>query len=152
MAIIDLVKRSGSPNLLAWKFQSEELSTWTQLVVNELQEAYLVRGGVYVGPFGAGRHTLSTENLPFLRTVIGIPFGGKSPSTAEVWCVNSVTNPSVTPDVAQAFAPSQLRKRHHAKLLGASHAASPRVSIPKKQCSTAGLAAQIRHKGSHHAQ
>jgi len=104
MAIIDLVKWSGSPNLLAWKFPSEELSTWTQLVVNESQEAYLVRGGVYEGPFGAGRHTLSTENLPLLRTVMGIPFGGKSPFTAEVWYVNRVTNLDVrwgTPDSIQ---------------------------------------------------
>ncbi|MCP3711501.1 SPFH domain-containing protein [Paraburkholderia sp. CNPSo 3274] len=104
MAIIDLVKWNGSPNLLAWKFPSEELSTWTQLVVNESQEAYLVRGGVYEGPFGAGRHTLSTENLPLLRTVIGVPFGGKSPFTAEVWYVNRVTNLDVrwgTPDSIQ---------------------------------------------------
>jgi membrane protease subunit (stomatin/prohibitin family) len=104
MAIIDLVKWSGSPNLLAWKYPSEELSTWTQLVVNESQEAYLVRGGVYEGPFGAGRHTLSTENLPLLRTLIGIPFGGKSPFTAEVWYVNRVTNLDVrwgTPDSIQ---------------------------------------------------
>ena len=104
MAIIDLVKWNGSPNLLAWKFPSEELSTWTQLVVNESQEAYLVRGGVYEGPFGAGRHTLSTENLPVLRTVIGVPFGGKSPFSAEVWYVNRVTNLDVrwgTPDSIQ---------------------------------------------------
>jgi membrane protease subunit (stomatin/prohibitin family) len=107
MAIIDLVKWNGSPNLLAWKFpsaSSEELSTWTQLVVNESQEAFLVRGGVYEGPFGAGRHTLSTENLPVLRTVLGIPFGGKSPFTAEVWYVNRVTNLDVrwgTPDAIQ---------------------------------------------------
>lgn len=69
MAVIDLVKWNGSPNILAWKFPSEELSTWTQLIVNETQEAYLVKGGVYQGPFGAGRHTLSTENIPLLSIV-----------------------------------------------------------------------------------
>lgn len=104
MAIIDLVKWDGSPQLLAWKYPSQDLSTWTQLVVNESQEAYVVRGGVYDGPFGAGRHTLSTENLPLLREVIGLPFGGKSPFTAEVWFVNKVTNLDVrwgTPDAIQ---------------------------------------------------
>lgn len=104
MAVIDLVKWNGSPNLLAWKFPSEELSTWTQLIVNESQEAFVVRGGAYEGPFGAGRHTLSTENLPVLRTLIGVPFGGKSPFTAEVWFVNRVTNLDVrwgTPDAIQ---------------------------------------------------
>ena len=104
MAIIDLVKWSGTPDLLAWKFPSEQLSTWTQLIVNESQEAFVVRGGVYEGPFGAGRHTLSTENLPILRTLIGLPFGGKSPFSAEVWFVNRAINLDVkwgTPDPIQ---------------------------------------------------
>lgn len=92
MAIVDRVKWDGTPNLLAWKFPSEELSTWTQLIVNETQEAFVVRGGVYEGPFGAGRHTLSTENIPLLRELMGLPFGGKSPFSAEVWYVNRVAN------------------------------------------------------------
>ena len=88
MAIIDRVKWDGSPDILAWKYPSEELATWTQLIVNESQTAYLVRGGVYEGPFGAGRHTLSTENLPFLSGLMKLPFGGRTPFTAEVWYVN----------------------------------------------------------------
>jgi len=91
MAIVDRVKWDGIPSIVAWKFPSEELSTWTQLIVNESQEAYVVRGGVYEGPFGAGRHTLSTENIPILRAAMGLPFGGKSPFSAEVWYVNRVT-------------------------------------------------------------
>jgi membrane protease subunit (stomatin/prohibitin family) len=104
MAVIELVKWDGSPNLPAWKFPSQELATWTQLVVNESQEAFVVRGGVYDGPFGAGRHTLSTENIPLIRNILGIPFGGKSPFSAEVWFTNKVTNLSVkwgTPDPIQ---------------------------------------------------
>lgn len=104
MAIIDLVKWNGNPSILAWKFPSEELSTSTQLIVNETQEAYLVKEGVYQGPFGAGRHTLSTENIPLLRSLIGIPYGGKSPFTAEVWYINRATNLDIrwgTPDSIQ---------------------------------------------------
>lgn len=104
LAFIDLVKWDGSTNLLAWKFPSQELSTLTQLIVNESQEAFVVRGGVYDGPFGAGRHTLSTENLPGLRGLLGLPFGGKSPFSAEVWYVNRLTNLDVkwgTPDAIQ---------------------------------------------------
>ena len=104
MAIIDLVKWNGNPNLMAWKFPSEELSTWTQLIVNETQEAYLVKGGVYEGPFLAGRHTLSTKNIPLLTTLMGLPFGGQSPFSAEVWYVNKQTNMDIrwgTPDPIQ---------------------------------------------------
>lgn len=72
--------------------------------MNESQEAFVVKGGVYDGPFGAGRHTLTTENIPLLTNLIGLPFGGKSPFTAEVWFVNKVTNLNIrwsTPDPIQ---------------------------------------------------
>ncbi|WP_181920140.1 SPFH domain-containing protein [Paraburkholderia sp. BL6669N2] len=105
MAILDLVKWDAqSDSSVVWKCPSQELSTWTQLIVNESQEAFLVRGGVYEGPFGAGRHTLSTENVPVIRSLFGLPFGGRSPFTAEVWYVNKATNLNVkwgTPDPIQ---------------------------------------------------
>lgn len=88
MAIIDVVKWNATDNIYAWKFPSEELSTWTQLIVSESQEAVLLKGGGIVGVFPPGRHTLSTENIPLLSSLINIPFGGKSPFTAEVWFVN----------------------------------------------------------------
>jgi membrane protease subunit (stomatin/prohibitin family) len=90
MAIIDRVKWDGSPDLLAWKFPSDELSTATQLIVNESQEAFLVSAGVYEGPYLAGRHTLSTDNIPVLRSLLKIPFGGNTPFPAEVWYVNKL--------------------------------------------------------------
>lgn len=109
MAIIDLVKWDGSPDVIAWKFPSEELSTWTQLIVNETQEAFLVSGGVYEGPFGAGRHVLKTENLPVLRSLMGLPFGGQSPFSAEVWFINRAINLDIrwgTPDPIQVKDPA----------------------------------------------
>ncbi len=104
MSLIERVKWDGSPNLLAWKYPNDELATWTQLIVNESQEAFVVHGGVYDGPFGAGRHTLDTENIPLIRKALGLPFGGRSPFTAEVWFVNRVTNLDIrwgTPDPIQ---------------------------------------------------
>lgn len=104
MAFIDRVKWDGSPAQLAWKYPSQELSTFTQLIVNESQVAFVVRDGVYDGPFEAGRHTLSSNNIPMLRQLIGLPFGGKSPLTAEVWYVNRLAQLDVrwgTPDPIQ---------------------------------------------------
>lgn len=88
MAVIDLVKWNAPADVYVWKFPNDELATWTQLIVSESQEAILLRGGQAIGPFSAGRHTLSTENLPLLSSLVGIPFGGRSPFTAEVWFVN----------------------------------------------------------------
>lgn len=38
--------------------------------------------------FEAGHHTLSTQNLPILSTIIGIPFGFQTPFKAEVYFIN----------------------------------------------------------------
>lgn len=86
MAIIDVVKWDAAPGVFAWKYPSAELSTWTQLIVSESQEACLFKEGKIVGPFPPGRHTLSTDNYPVLREFFKVPFG-KSPFTAEVWYV-----------------------------------------------------------------
>lgn len=88
MAIIDMVSWESDPETYAWKFPEDNLSTFTQLVVNESQEAVLFSKGKILGKFGAGKHTLDTENLPILRNLFGIPFGGKNPFTAQVWFVN----------------------------------------------------------------
>ena len=92
MAIVDVVKYNGSPDVFAWKYPSEELSTWTQLIVNESQEAILFKGGKALDVFQSGRHTLETANIPILNKMINIPFGGRSPFTAEVWYINKVNS------------------------------------------------------------
>lgn len=89
MKFIDMVDWQPSSNdVFAYKFPENNLSTFTQLVVRESQEAVLFSKGKIMGKFGPGKHTLSTENLPILRNLFGIPFGGKNPFTAEVWFVN----------------------------------------------------------------
>lgn len=92
MAIIDVVSWSpqGSKTIYAYRFPETNLSTFTQLIVQESQEAVLFSKGQIVGKFGAGKHTLDTENLPILRNLYGLPFGKKNPFTAEVWFVNKL--------------------------------------------------------------
>ena len=90
MAVIDVIKYNGGPDVFAWKYPSEELGTWTQLIVNESQEAVLFKGGQALDIFAAGRHTLSTANIPLLRHLVNLPFGGRSPFTAEVWYINKI--------------------------------------------------------------
>ncbi|WP_195575891.1 SPFH domain-containing protein [Paenibacillus sp. 1001270B_150601_E10] len=92
MAIIEVIKYDGSPDVFAWRYPNQELATWTQLIVNESQEAILFKGGQALDRFGPGRHTLSTQNIPLLQSVINIPFGNKSPFSAEVWYINKVSS------------------------------------------------------------
>ncbi len=89
MAFIDFVEwRPSSNDIFAYRFPQSNLSTHTQLVVRESQEAVLFSKGQAIAKFGPGKHTLSTENIPLLRSLYGIPFGGKNPFVAEVWFVN----------------------------------------------------------------
>ncbi len=89
MAFIDVVEwQPDSNDIFAWRFPHDNLSTATQLIVRESQEAVFFSKGQILGKFGPGKHSLSTENLPLLRNLFGIPFGGKNPFTAEVWFVN----------------------------------------------------------------
>ena len=92
MAIVDVIKYNGSPDVFAWKYPSEELGTWTQLIVNESQEAILFKGGKALDVFQSGRHTLETANIPILNKIINLPFGGRSPFTAEVWYINKINS------------------------------------------------------------
>lgn len=91
MAIIDVVKWDAAAGVYAWKFPSSELSSWTQLIVSESQEALMLKEGQALGPFTAGRHVLSSDNYPVLNTLLKIPFG-RSPYTAEVWFVQRTFN------------------------------------------------------------
>ena len=86
MAIIDVVKWDAAPGVFAWKFPSQELSTKTQLIVSESQEAVLIKEGNAIGPFGPGRHVLDTKNYPVLTQFVKI-VTGRSPFTAEVWFI-----------------------------------------------------------------
>lgn len=92
MALIDLVKCDAvSDQVIVEKFCSEhvdELRIGTQLVVNQSQEAILVKGGVALDTFGPGTHTITTGNIPLLRKVVNKVFGDRTPFTAEVWFVN----------------------------------------------------------------
>ena len=92
MALIDCAswKPNSSEFVFAYRYPETNLSTYTQLVVYESQEALLFSKGQLMGKFGPGKHTLDTENLPLLRTLFGIPFGGKNPFTAEVWIINKL--------------------------------------------------------------
>ncbi len=91
MAFIDMLKWDTTNDVFAWKHPEQNLSTFTQLIVHETQEAVLFSKGQLMQKFGPGKHTLDTENIPLLRKLFGLPFGGKNPFTAEVWFVNKAS-------------------------------------------------------------
>jgi membrane protease subunit (stomatin/prohibitin family) len=67
---------------------SGEFRLGSQVVVREGQVAIFVRDGKALDQFGPGRHTISTNNIPFLTGLIGSISGGTSIFTAEVYFVS----------------------------------------------------------------
>lgn len=105
MAIVQIVQWDealSTNDILAWRYvdrknpaKSDELGNWTQLIVREAQEAILFKDGQALDLFGAGRHTLSTNNIPMLRRLINLATGGESAFKAGVWFVNMADIPDI---------------------------------------------------------
>ena len=66
---------------------SADIKMGAQLIVRESQAAVFFRDGKGLDVFGAGRHTLSTLNLPILTRILSLPWGFTSPFRAEVYFV-----------------------------------------------------------------
>jgi membrane protease subunit (stomatin/prohibitin family) len=61
----------------------------SQLIVRESQAAVFFRDGKALDTFGAGRHTITTANIPILVNLVGKAFSGRSPFRAEVYFVTT---------------------------------------------------------------
>jgi membrane protease subunit (stomatin/prohibitin family) len=92
MAIIDVIQhpdeRSDEMVFRVPQQGAGEFKLGSQLIVREGQAAVFFRDGKALDVFGPGRHTLSTQNLPLLTGLMRIPFGGRTPFTAEVYFVS----------------------------------------------------------------
>ena len=60
----------------------------SQVIVRESQAVVFFRDGKALDVFLAGRHTISTANIPYLIDLIGKAFNERTPFTAEVYFVS----------------------------------------------------------------
>jgi membrane protease subunit (stomatin/prohibitin family) len=71
---------------IVWKYPGEDITWGAQLIVQEYQMAVFFRDGKAYDVFGAGRHTLTTLNLPLITSLLTrlAGFGGNKPFKATV--------------------------------------------------------------------
>jgi membrane protease subunit (stomatin/prohibitin family) len=92
MPVLDVIEwANAGPNEMVHRVPeagSGEFRLGSQLVVRDFQTAVFFHNGRAQDHFGAGRYTLSTENIPLLTSILSLPFGGKSPFRTEVYFVS----------------------------------------------------------------
>ncbi len=86
MGIIDFVKGGvqrmmiarpdDKKGLVVYKHPDQTFPFWSQLTVDEDEAALFFKDGRYMGALGAGRHTLQTQNIPFLNQLVDQFTGG----------------------------------------------------------------------------
>jgi excisionase family DNA binding protein len=65
-----------------------DLRMGSQVIVRESQRAVFFRDGKALDVFDAGRHTITTANIPLLVNLFGSLFDNRTPFTAEVYFVS----------------------------------------------------------------
>jgi membrane protease subunit (stomatin/prohibitin family) len=115
VAVFDRIKFDGlkSRDWIVYKYPSESIVIGSQLVVGEGQVAIFVRSGRVCDVFDAGTYTLDTNNLPILQSFFNMPFGGKTPFTAEIYYINIATKLDIlwgTVDPIQIIDPKYFTK------------------------------------------
>lgn len=80
-----------SRDMVMWKFpdQNKEIKMGAQLTVRESQVAVLINEGKMADVFQAGRHELSTRNMPLLTTINSWKYGFESPFKVDIYFFNT---------------------------------------------------------------
>ena len=93
--LLDVIEYKGSNDVLVHRSEIENFNSKSQLIVDESQEAIFYKDGQALDLFGAGRHSLTTENIPLIRRLVGKLFDNKTPFPCAVYFINKVCNMDV---------------------------------------------------------
>jgi membrane protease subunit (stomatin/prohibitin family) len=90
--LIDVIEwPEQEPGILVHRFNrhDNEIKMGAKLIVRPGQKAVFVNEGKIADGFDPGTYTLSTQNMPFLTTLLSLPYGFTSPFKAEVYFVKT---------------------------------------------------------------
>jgi membrane protease subunit (stomatin/prohibitin family) len=75
-------------HLIVYKHPDQNVPFWSQLTVDSDECALFFKDGQYIGWLPAGRHTLQTQNIPFLNNIVN-KFTGGDVFIAEIYFVKT---------------------------------------------------------------
>lgn len=83
-----IIKYEGDNQTFIWKHPTEDFYSGTQLIVHESQEAVFYMNGQALDSFGAGRYTLTTQNIPMVSKLLHRVTGDTTPFHCEIYFIN----------------------------------------------------------------
>lgn len=83
MRIFDVIQHSFSSNEILHRIQTNDIRTFSSLIVTEGQVAVFLKNGAIVQTYTAGRYTLKTDIIPVLEKIVNLVYSS-SPYNAEV--------------------------------------------------------------------
>lgn len=86
--IVSVIQCDMTNSCFIQKHPIENFNTGTQLIVHESQEAIFFMNGQALDSFGAGRHTLTTQNMPIVNKFFNRISGDTTPFHCEVYFIN----------------------------------------------------------------
>ena len=89
--LASVIKYEGNNETFVWKHPIEDFNLGSQLIVHESQEAIFFRDGKALDLFGAGRYTLTTQNIPILENLYKLPTNTDEVFHSEVYFINLTT-------------------------------------------------------------
>lgn len=89
--LASVIKYEGNNETFVWKHPIEDFNLGSQLIVHESQEAIFFRDGKALDLFGAGRYTLTTQNIPILENLYKLPSNTGEVFHSEVYFINLTT-------------------------------------------------------------
>lgn len=91
----DVIKNTGSGELLIWRQPEEDFNTDSTLIVMPGEEAIFIKGGNIEKVFGKGTYKLSTENYPFISRLRNAFTGGISTFNCVVYFVRKADSQEI---------------------------------------------------------
>lgn len=91
----DVIKNTGSGELLIWRQPEEDFNTNSTLIVMPGEEAIFVKGGNIEATFDNGTYKLTTENYPFISRLRNAFTGGISTFNCVVYFVRKAVSQEI---------------------------------------------------------
>jgi membrane protease subunit (stomatin/prohibitin family) len=81
--------KTAGENEVVWRYSVEDITWGAQLIVHEYETAVFFRDGKAYDVFSAGRHTITTANLPLLTKILSRIAGfGEQPFKSTDICIS----------------------------------------------------------------